>query len=220
MKNRLKKLLAWLTNSLLCRFVSFLTGIRTKSAESLHFSPARKVYYANHTSHGDFVLVWNVLPADWRLNARPVAAAEYWLNNRFKRFIIQNVFNGLLISRQSDDPSQITAQMSEALTQHSLIIFPEGTRNTDENTLLMPFKSGIYHLAKANPDIEFVPIWIDNINRVLPKGKILPVPLLCDVFIGEPLQLLENEEKTDFLARTQQALLALVPPRVLEEKKQ
>ena len=54
-----------------------------------------------------------------------------------------------------------------------------------------------------------MPIWIDNINRVLPKGKVLPVPLLCEVHIGEPLTLREDEDKDTFLMRTREALLAL-----------
>lgn len=218
MKNAMKRLLAWATNYLLCRFVSFLTGIKTKPAESLAFNRSQKVYYANHTSHGDFILVWNALPDAWRLQARPVAAAEYWLNHPLKRFIIQNVFNGLLIPRQSDNSQRITEQMSEALRTHSLIIFPEGTRNTDENSPLLPFKSGIYHLAKANPEIEFVPIWIENISRVLPKGKLLPVPLLCDVVIGKPFTWQPDESKEAFLHRSQQALLALSPHTMKENK--
>ena len=115
-----------------------------------------------------------------------------------------------MIPRHSDNPQSITEQMNHALqVGDSLIIFPEGTRNTDENEILLPFKSGIYHLAKSKPDTEFVPIWIDNINRVLPKGKVLPVPLLCEVHIGEPLTLREDEDKDTFLTRAREALLAL-----------
>ena len=212
MKNFLKKQLAWLTDQALCLSVSFLTGVRPKSPRELAFNPQQKVYYANHSSHGDFLLVWISLPRRWRLSTRPVAGSDYWLTNKLKRFIIQNVFNALLIPRHSDNPQSITEQMNHALQAgDSLIIFPEGTRNTDENEILLPFKSGIYHLAKSKPDTEFVPIWIDNINRVLPKGKVLPVPLLCEVHIGEPLTLHEDEDKEAFLARTREALLALKP---------
>ena len=108
--------------------------------------------------------------------------------------------------------------MSDVLaTQSSLIIFPEGTRNTDDNTLLLPFKSGIYHLARSNPDVGFVPIWINNINRVLPKNQVVPVPILCDVMIGEPLYLQVDEDKEAFLQRARQAMLALVPPTKIAE---
>ena len=212
MKNLIKKQLAWLTDQALCLSVSFLTGVRPKSPRELAFNPQQKVYYANHGSHGDFLLVWISLPRRWRLSTRPVAGSDYWLTNKLKRFIIQNVFNALLIPRHSDNPKLITEQMNHALQAgDSLIIFPEGTRNTDENEILLPFKSGIYYLAKSKPDTEFVPIWIDNINRVLPKGKVLPVPLLCEVHIGEPLTLHEDEDKEAFLVRTREALLALKP---------
>ena len=123
-----------------------------------------------------------------------------------------------MIARQSEHPETAITLMSEALQRHSLILFPEGTRNTDENQPLLPFKSGIYHLAQQNPEIEFVPIWIDNISRVLPKGKWLPIPLLCDVHIGEPLKLAENEEKQAFLDRTMHALLALNPNQTEEKQ--
>lgn len=213
MKNLMKKRLAWLTDQLLCLFISFITGIRPKAAADLGFGPKQKVYYANHGSHGDFVMVWVSLPRRWRIHTRPVAGADYWERGRVKRFISQNVFNALLIPRRSDNPQAVVERMREALDAgSSLIIFPEGTRNTSDEIVLLPFKSGIFHLANSRPQTEFVPIWIHNINKVLPKGRILPVPLLCDVAVGEPLSLQEGESKEDFLQRTRDALLALAPP--------
>ena len=198
--------------------VSFLTGIRAKFEGDIAFAPERKVYFANHNSHADFIMVQLALPKRWRKVARPVAGADYWLKGAFRRFLINHVFNGLLIMRNGNDPKAITQQMSDALAaQSSLIIFPEGTRNTDDNTLLLPFKSGIYHLAHQNPDVGFVPIWINNINRVLPKNQVIPVPILCDVMIGEPLYLQADEDKDAFLQRARAAMLALVPPAKMAE---
>lgn len=212
MKKLLNKLGAQVIDHSLSLFVSFITGVRPKFEGDLDFTPEKKVYFANHASHGDFVLVWISLPSRWREIVRPVAGADYWLGNGLKRFIIHNVFNALLIMRNSHNPKEITAQMSEALQQgSSLIIFPEGTRNINDDILLLPFKSGIYHLARENPDVKFIPIWIDNINRVLPKGKLLPVPIICDVNIGKEIQILPGEEKDDFLQRARQALLDLAP---------
>ena len=208
----LSRLLAWLIDQVLYFFVSFITGVRPKFEGDISFSPEKKVYFANHASHGDFVMVWISLPKKWRKLARPVAGADYWLKGKFRRFIINNVFNGLLIMRNGNDPKAITQQMSAALQEGlSLIIFPEGTRNMDDDVTLLPFKSGIYHLARENPDVQFVPIWIDNINRVLPKGKLIPVPIICEVNIGQEIQLFPGESKDDFLQRARDAMLALAP---------
>ena len=212
MQNVFNKLLAKTVDRSLYLLVRLLTGIRAKPESQFDFPTTRNVYFANHGSHGDFLMVWISLPKAWRKVARPVAGADYWLKGKIRSFIINHVFNGLLIARSGGNPQAVTEQMSAALAQNSsLIIFPEGTRNTNDNVILLPFKSGIYYLAKENPDVRFVPIWIDNINRVLPKGQLLPIPLICDVNIGKPLQLLENEDKTEFLTRARTALLALAP---------
>jgi 1-acyl-sn-glycerol-3-phosphate acyltransferase len=93
----------------------------------------------------------------------------------------------------------------------ALIVFPEGTRNTTDSRLL-PFKSGIYRLAATCPDVEFVPVWIENLSRVMPKGQFVPVPLLCTITIGAPLKIQPAEDKATFIDRARDALLALAPP--------
>lgn len=170
----------------------------------------QRVYFANHASHGDFVLVWTVLPPRLRRMTRPVAASDYWRASRMRRFIGRAVFNALLIDRdpatRQTDPVQ---QMAEALDEGaSLIVFPEGTRNVTDAPLL-PFRSGLYHLARARPGVELVPVWIDNLNRVLPKGGIVPVPLICTVSFGAPLHLQDGESKDAFLSRATVALREL-----------
>jgi 1-acyl-sn-glycerol-3-phosphate acyltransferase len=171
-----------------------------------------RVYFANHASHGDFILIWTVLPPRLRQRTRPVAGADYWLKGALKRFIGRDVFNAVLIDRdrqsRTDDPVGL---MAAALDEGaSLIVFPEGTRNTTEAPLL-PFKSGLYHLAKARPAVELVPVWIDNLNRVMPKGEIVPIPLICTVTFGAPVHVGEAECKEEFIARAEAALLALSP---------
>lgn len=175
-------------------------------------SSERRVYYGNHASHGDFVLIWSSLPPALRRQVRPVAAAEYWQRDCLRRYLIATVFNGVLVEREAEqrqhDPLQV---MFDALDRGgSLILFPEGTRNTGDEPLL-PFKSGIYHLARQRPELEFVPVWIDNLKRVMPKGRLLPLPLLCTATFGAPLRLQANEDKAGFLARSRQALLQLAP---------
>ncbi|MGZ0784736.1 1-acyl-sn-glycerol-3-phosphate acyltransferase [Pseudomonas sp. TKO26] len=174
--------------------------------------PVQRIYFANHSSHGDFVLLWASLPPALRKLTRPVAGADYWQKSALRRYIINQVFNGVLIDRErkeavDNNPLQ---PMLDALDQgDSLIIFPEGTRNPEDG--LLPFKSGIYHLAKRYPQVEVIPVWIANLNRVMPKGRFLPLPLLCTTSFGAPLALEEDESKEHFLERSRAALLALAP---------
>ncbi|MEK1838226.1 MAG: lysophospholipid acyltransferase family protein [Pseudomonas sp.] len=173
--------------------------------------PVQRIYFANHSSHGDFVLLWASLPSALRKLTRPVAGSDYWNKSALRRYIISRVFNGVLIDRERKNPVDNPLQpMLDALEKgDSLIIFPEGTRNLEEG--LLPFKSGLYHLAKRYPQAQVIPVWIANLNRVMPKGRVLPLPLLCTTSFGAPLQLTEGESKEQFLSRSRDALLALAP---------
>jgi 1-acyl-sn-glycerol-3-phosphate acyltransferase len=175
-------------------------------------APGPRIYFANHASHGDFILVWTVFPSALRATARPVAASDYWNADAIRRFLGRDVFDAVLIdrdnvTRQTDPIGAMSAALEAGA---SLILFPEGTRNTT-NAPLLPFKSGLYWLAKRQPHIDLVPVWIDNLNRVMPKGEFLPVPLLCTVTFGAPLRLEVGEERQAFLDRSRNRLLALKP---------
>lgn len=208
-KAALRQAAALATGKAITLFARFVTAPRALW-QGIEPTYAQRIYFANHSSNGDFVLIWTVLPAALRARTRPVAALDYWLKSPLRTFIGREVFNAVLIERRpearTEDP---VAQMAAALDEgSSLILFPEGGRNSGE-TPLLPFKSGLYHLARMRPNVDMVPVWINNLNHVMPKGKIVPVPLICTLTFGAALRLDPNETKEAFLSRASASLLAL-----------
>jgi 1-acyl-sn-glycerol-3-phosphate acyltransferase len=169
----------------------------------------QRIYFANHASHLDFVLVWAALPPRLRALTRPVAAKDYWDRPGLRRYLGVKVFNAVLIERTptSTSPNPIDVLLDGLGDRHSLIIFPEGTRG--DGSTIASFKSGLYRLGKARPDVELVPAYISNLNRVLPKGEFVPVPILASVSFGEPMHVGDDEDKPAFLERARNAILEL-----------
>lgn len=196
----------------ICGFVKLITGVQVlwqnNTAEE-----KQRIYFANHRSHADIVLLWSTLPPAIRYQTRPVAGADYWLTNKLKRYLAEKVFQSVLIDRNRSQKSvNPIEQMIQALDQgSSLVIFPEGTRNLEEG--VKPFKSGLYHLASAHPEIELVPVWLENMGRVMPKGAVVPVPLICTLIFGPVIHLQPQENKEKFLERARNALLAIEPTK-------
>jgi 1-acyl-sn-glycerol-3-phosphate acyltransferase len=200
------------------RVVSSLTRLATGAVARWAGSQpttTQRIYFANHTSHLDTLVLWSLLPPHIRLMTRPVAAREYWNATGLRRFVAHEVFNAVLIERPdhagSEASSQVTlasqafSTMLEAMGGDcSLILFPEGTRG--DGTAMRPFKSGLYHLARRKPGLEMIPVYLENLNRILPKGELLPVPLLVSVSFGPPLYLGEQESKISFLDRARCAI--------------
>jgi 1-acyl-sn-glycerol-3-phosphate acyltransferase len=170
----------------------------------------QRIYFANHQSHLDWVLIWAALPTDLRTRTRPIAARDYWTSSPFKQWLTTEVFNAVYVSRTRTDDQDPLEPLVEALESgDSLVIFPEGTRSNKGEP--QPFKSGLFHLASQFPGVQLVPAWIDNVQRVMPKGEVVPVPILCTVTFGTPMQLQEGEDKAGFLERARTAVLGLRP---------
>jgi 1-acyl-sn-glycerol-3-phosphate acyltransferase len=203
---------------MISRFLAFIARLISGATArwTAPLDPARqRVYFANHTSHLDFIIIWSALPPSMRAKTRPVAGADYWGKGPIRRYLSTRVFNAILIERPSGERgSAVSAaarsieSIADGMGDHSsIIVFPEGTRSLIGEVL--PFKSGLYHLLKLKPGLEVVPVYLSNMNRILPKGEVLPVPLIGRVIVGAPMTLDPSEDKHAFLARAREAMLAL-----------
>ncbi|AVB31305.1 lysophospholipid acyltransferase family protein [Proteus mirabilis] len=220
MKNGKLSFDAKIISSVLVSICRFLTGIRAKQ-----ISPIEKdkpcIYYANHSSHLDGLVIWSSLAPHIRPFVHPVAAEDYWNKNRLRRYLSRRIFRAVLIPRhanktnvtEGNGETTTAPQKVNALTLmqavldkgESLIIFPEGTRGNGES--IQDFKAGLWHLSRNNPQAQLVPIYLENLNRVLPKGSRLVVPIICSATFGPPIEPThENEYKTEFLLRAKSAL--------------
>lgn len=247
-------MLAKLMSLLLLGIVRFLTGSQAR----WYGCPPKaeqRIYFANHQSHADMVLIWAALPEELRSITRPIAAKDYWTKTPFRQWITTAVFNAVYVDRQATParptpveplaagvalPEEETASAGgpdpapeappkpptpEALraalpesdplaplvkaleSGDSIVIFPEGTRGHGEEP--QSFKSGLYKLAQMFPQVVLVPAWINNVQRVMPKGEVVPVPILCSVTFGAPIELAPDEERRPFLDRARRAVIAL-----------
>ena len=250
-------MLAKLMSLLLLGIVRFLTGSQAR----WYGCPPKaeqRIYFANHQSHADMVLIWAALPEELRSITRPIAAKDYWTKTPFRQWITTAVFNAVYVDRQATPtrpaPPMAAASATDTDTSNhadtataggpdplpeapppapspealraalpesdplaplvraledgdSIVIFPEGTRGHGDEP--QPFKSGLFKLAQMFPQVVLVPAWINNVQRVMPKGEVVPVPLLCSVTFGAPLALEAGEERRPFLDRARLAVIAL-----------
>jgi 1-acyl-sn-glycerol-3-phosphate acyltransferase len=204
--------------SLLAAVARGISGVQVQWAGCVP-DERQRIYFANHSSHLDFVVLWSALPSEIRAKTRPIAAKDYWEETLLRRYLAENVFHAVLLERGSMAKTKnaeethfvgrhLLDEMAAALgTENSLILFPEGTRGTGEK--IGPFRSGLYHLALRRPDVELVPAYLENLNRILPKGEFFPVPMLSLLTFGKPLHVEPNEEKDAFLERAREAVSSL-----------
>ena len=200
-------MLAKITSWLLLGFVRLLTGAQARW-QGCPPKAEQRIYFANHQSHIDLVLMWAALPEELRSITRPIAAKDYWTKTPFKQWITSRIFNAIYVDRVKTSDQDPLGPLIDALNNgDSIILFPEGTRgNLGEP---QAFKSGLYNLALKFPDVVLVPAWINNVQRVMPKGEVVPVPILCSVTFGAPIKVETDEERGAFLTRARHAVMAL-----------
>lgn len=200
-------LLAKIMSMFLLGLIRALTGAQARW-QGCPPKAEQRIYFANHQSHADLILMWAALPAELRSITRPIAAKDYWTKTPFKKWITSAVFNAIYVDRTKTSDQDPLEPLIDALTNgDSVILFPEGTRGNQEEP--QPFKSGLYNLALKFPGVVLIPTWINNVQRVMPKGEVVPVPILCSVTFGAPVALGDGEDRASFLVRARQAVVDL-----------
>jgi 1-acyl-sn-glycerol-3-phosphate acyltransferase len=199
----LAKLMGW--------FLLGLIRVLTGSQARWHGCPPKaeqRIYFANHQSHADLVMIWAALPKELRSVTRAIAARDYWTKSPFRQWLTTEVFNVIYVARDRTADEDPLEPLLEALNNgDSIILFPEGTRGHAE--VPNAFKAGLYNLAMKCPNAVLVPAWINNVQHVLPKGEVVPVPVLCSVTFGAPIRVEEGEERGAFLKRARESVIAL-----------
>jgi 1-acyl-sn-glycerol-3-phosphate acyltransferase len=191
--------------------VFFLLGINIRHREWLpKKGPA--ILVANHNSHLDTIILMSLFPIKMLSSLRPVAAADYFMKNRYLAWFSKNIIGILPIERKriskDEDPLE---PLSDVLLNGGIVIFyPEGTRGEPEK--LAKLKSGIAYLASKHPDIDITPVFLYGAGKALPKGEALLVPFVVDVYVGKPERW--SGDKHTFIEKLERVFSALK-----EEKK-
>jgi len=193
--------------AMLCGVMRTLVGAHAHWQEAP--TPARSIYFANHTSHMDTLAIWAALGPGLRVHTRPVAARDYWDRGGLRRYVARRVLNVVFVERHREgrdaDPlAPLCAALDEG---SSLILFPEGTRGA--GPLPAAFRSGLYNLAVRFPAVPLVPVYLENMHRAMPKGTFVPIPVICTVRFGAPLTRCADEAREAFLERARAAVVAL-----------
>jgi 1-acyl-sn-glycerol-3-phosphate acyltransferase len=199
------------TARLLAFLTRLITGVQARGASG-DLTGGQRVYFANHTSHLDTLVIWASLPEALRHQTRPVAAADYWDRPGLRRWLACEVLNALLVDRAGGGGSRESLRRIDAALAagDSLILFPEGTRG--DGSHIGELKPGLYFIAHQRPGAALVPVYLQNLSRILPKGEVLPVPILGSANFGPPLTLNPGEDRHAFLERARTALVELERP--------
>jgi len=168
-------------------FLKAIIGVRFVGVEKLA-KLNQYIICANHTSHIDTICLLAALPAKQIQQVHPIAKREYFGRNRLTEFLTRFLVNAELIycNRLPKQQKSSFVVMDRMLKRgQSIILFPEGGRG-DPNKQAN-FKKGIGLLLKKNPKVPCIPVYLQNMANVLPKGSLLILPYLAWVYIGDPI---------------------------------
>ncbi len=185
-------------------------GLRVTHGDRLpRAGPA--ILVANHNSHLDTLALFALFSSDEAGSLRSVAAQDYFRAGSLIGWIARRLLGAITVARAwrpaEGDP---LAGCSSALDSGEiLILYPEGTRGTPGR--MSELKAGVAYLARRHPEVPVIPITLSGMDRVLPKGAAVPLPLTVAVNVGQP-RCWAGGDCRDFMAELRTALASTVEP--------
>ena len=184
-------------------------GIRYRGRGKLPAGPCLIV--ANHNSHLDAPALMHAFPLGRAPRIHPVAAADYFGSNWFRRALAMFMMNAIAFDRKPKSGEDPLGVVKNALEEgRSLIFFPEGSRGVAG--VVAPFRQGVGRLVQEVPGLLVVPIFLSGAERIWPRGSTMLVPLGIDVHIGRPRTYDKDLRAREIAGKIREDVLALAPP--------
>jgi 1-acyl-sn-glycerol-3-phosphate acyltransferase len=205
----MKKILLILIYSFLWRnFLRLFIGLKYYNNKTLK-NKKQFILIANHNSHMDTMAIMSAIPSRYIHRVHPIAARDFFGGSLFKKILMRYLVNATLIKRDRTDPENDPIDSLDKMLKksRSLILYPEGSRGIPG--VMSNFKKGLGYLIQRNPDVDVIPVYLDNVYKTLPKGKKIILPYNCSINFGEPIKF-NSYELEDILESSEKAISKLV----------
>ncbi|MDA9325428.1 1-acyl-sn-glycerol-3-phosphate acyltransferase [Flavobacteriales bacterium] len=205
----MKKILLIFIYSFLWRnFLRLFIGLKYYNNKTLK-NKKQFILIANHNSHMDTMAIMSAIPSRYIHRVHPIAARDFFGGSLFKKILMRYLVNATLIKRDRTDPKNDPIDSMDKMLKksRSLILYPEGSRGIPG--VMSNFKKGLGYLIQRNPDVDVIPVYLDNVYKTLPKGKKIILPYNCSINFGEPIKF-NSYELEDILKSSEKAISKLV----------
>ncbi len=189
-------------------FLKIFIGLKYINEKTLK-NKKQFILIANHNSHMDTMAIMSAIPSRYIHKVHPIAARDFFGGSLFKKILMRYLVNATLIQRDREDPNNDPIESMDKMLKksRSLILFPEGSRGVPG--IMTKFKKGLGYLIQRNPEINVIPVYLDNVYKTLPRGKNLILPYNCSIKFGDPIEF-KSMEMEDILLSSEKAMQNLM----------